>query len=555
MANGQNLKLGVQADTADFKKGMKEVIQSAQDMGKEVGGVMNGFSNAMGVSTGALRTLVDNLRNATNVAMTFGSKGTESMSKFQVALRGVTGAIAGLGLASAVAMMKELNAEVKNYQERGEGLNMSAAGAAYRDTFRQSLYDATGAGEKMSNFWEKTKTAASMAVTSIFTVGRTTQEQRTKALQDASRASELAAENVDLQREQIAQSVTIARYQNDINEQLEIAKNTSLTKAERDAAQAKAVELTNQKYAIQIDLAERLRDNALEMGELASNTLDDDRNEAQLTADVLNLQAQQKQELTSLNKLGNSIAKASSDNAKAAKTTTEETRLTLDLARQQLEVERQRADLKKANDAMMAVARFQADGPLQALPGISGQASQLKVTVPIKPVIEERDLVDLSDNINDLLESSFVSLGSSIGSMVADLATGGDALGNFRDAAISAFGDLAVTVGKMAIQTGIATLGIKKALESLNPYVAIAAGTALVALGTAVKAGLSNVASGSYSSSSVASSSYSSTDTSRNGNTPFGRELTLKVTGTLTGEGSKLKAVINNDDRRNNVTT
>jgi hypothetical protein len=37
-------------------------------------------------------------------------------------------------------------------------------------------------------------------------------------------------------------------------------------------------------------------------------------------------------------------------------------------------------------------------------------------------------------------------------------------------------------VGKIAIS--IAILGIKKSLESLNPFVAIAAGVALIAVGT-----------------------------------------------------------------------
>lgn len=44
-----------------------------------------------------------------------------------------------------------------------------------------------------------------------------------------------------------------------------------------------------------------------------------------------------------------------------------------------------------------------------------------------------------------------------------------------------------IDMGKLAIATGVAVLGIKKALESLNPYVALAAGVALVALGTFVR--------------------------------------------------------------------
>lgn len=53
--------------------------------------------------------------------------------------------------------------------------------------------------------------------------------------------------------------------------------------------------------------------------------------------------------------------------------------------------------------------------------------------------------------------------------------------------------DMAIQLGSLAISTGIAIDGIKKAFESLNPYVAIAAGIALVALGTAVKGAIGNI--------------------------------------------------------------
>lgn len=51
--------------------------------------------------------------------------------------------------------------------------------------------------------------------------------------------------------------------------------------------------------------------------------------------------------------------------------------------------------------------------------------------------------------------------------------------------------DMLIDIGKLAISTGIAISGIKAALKSLNPFVAIAAGVALVALGTLVKGKLS----------------------------------------------------------------
>lgn len=54
--------------------------------------------------------------------------------------------------------------------------------------------------------------------------------------------------------------------------------------------------------------------------------------------------------------------------------------------------------------------------------------------------------------------------------------------------------NLAQRVGKIAIGIGVAVEGIKKALESLNPIAAIAAGVALIALTAAAKSALSNAA-------------------------------------------------------------
>ena len=115
-------------------------------------------------------------------------------------------------------------------------------------------------------------------------------------------------------------------------------------------------------------------------------------------------------------------------------------------------------------------------------------------------------------------------------------------------------GDMAQAVGKIAVSAGVTELGINAALTNLGPtgaMAAITAGTALIALGAAVKAGLSNVAGGNYgASTNVASSSYSS------GNSDYaGREITVKVGGTLEADGNKLIAVINNTNKRNYYTT
>jgi hypothetical protein len=102
------------------------------------------------------------------------------------------------------------------------------------------------------------------------------------------------------------------------------------------------------------------------------------------------------------------------------------------------------------------------------------------------------------DNITRLkkgLEDLNTGLKNIIEGALNDLAVGlGEQLGNALSGAgfnIKSFllpvAEAVISFGKLAIQVGIAALGIKTALKSLNPAIAIAGGIALVALGTLVK--------------------------------------------------------------------
>ena len=161
-------------------------------------------------------------------------------------------------------------------------------------------------------------------------------------------------------------------------------------------------------------------------------------------------------------------------------------------------------------------------------------------------------VVDLTQEINSLLESSINRTAELMGDLIGTLAAGGDAWGGFKNAAVSALGDLAIAVGKIAIKTGVGMLGIQAALNMDNPYVAIAAGAALVALGTAVKSSLSAVASGDYSAGGGGYAGNYSSGYSGNGYET--REVQVNVTGTLEADGDKLITVINNTNKKNYYT-
>ncbi|WP_270593708.1 MULTISPECIES: hypothetical protein [Butyricimonas] len=176
-------------------------------------------------------------------------------------------------------------------------------------------------------------------------------------------------------------------------------------------------------------------------------------------------------------------------------------------------------------------------------------------TGPLQKIVTDysafdKEIVDISASINEAFQSIAVGFGESLGQIIA----GTGSLKGFATMVAEVFADLAIQVGKIAIQLGVAMIAIRASLNFGNPYAAIAAGIALVALGTAVKASLSQVASGGGSSSS---GSYSNTLDVRTDRSEerYTKEVNLNVTGKLEARGSTLVAVIDSENKRKRLTT
>ena len=132
---------------------------------------------------------------------------------------------------------------------------------------------------------------------------------------------------------------------------------------------------------------------------------------------------------------------------------------------------------------------------------LTGEATELQIE-------RYKQLKEAYDNIqqnNQDLTNSYAEMGkqisSTINSTVKDMATAsiemlasGESINSVGLMIMGTFADMAIQIGKIAIGTGAAIEGIKKALLSLNPYVVAAAGAALIALGGFVKGQLKKVA-------------------------------------------------------------
>jgi len=112
-----------------------------------------------------------------------------------------------------------------------------------------------------------------------------------------------------------------------------------------------------------------------------------------------------------------------------------------------------------------------------------------KVNTKFKEQLTQIELLKISfDQLNEgliniitgTLQDMAVAFGETLGNALAGASF------DIRSV-IGPLADALIQFGKLAIQVGIAALGIKVALKSLNPAIAIAGGIALIALGTFVK--------------------------------------------------------------------
>lgn len=93
----------------------------------------------------------------------------------------------------------------------------------------------------------------------------------------------------------------------------------------------------------------------------------------------------------------------------------------------------------------------------------------------------------LNDGIASVIRTGLTDLAVGFGEFLGDLVSKTEDSKNFAAVLLTPIASALESLGKLAISTGIAVLGIKKSLESLNPGVAIAAGIALVGLAKLVK--------------------------------------------------------------------
>lgn len=540
MARESKMKVALGIENKELNDGLKQSKAAIKDFDKTSSDAFTAFGRAIGLDTRQISQLTNSVQGLGAKLKTMGGAGTQAFGEILAGCKGLAAGIAGLGIAAATAAFKELNAEAKAFKNTVQGASIELQTSAYVNTYKQFLRDQNqGRAEAIANLEADAKKGfGGWWAKFVYRIDPSSSyEVVQEAEKRAERAKQIAKEIYDLEYQRMQNQVTIAQIDSDIAKYQEVMRDATYSATERSEALAKVQDLIQQKLNIQLPIEQRIADLIAENNALASSSLDDENQEIQAKVKAYNLETQAAAERRSLLKIQKQI------NAELAKE-----------AEQRAEIARQAAAMSASRSALAGLDLSVSEGALATIANI-GAEIEVPATLILDTDEAVEDIIDLSQEIESALNSTFASVGQAFGELVADLATGDNAWGNFAQAGLTVLGDLAQQVGKLAVGIGTAALGLEASLSNpLDPaaaIAAIAAGTALIALGAMVKKVGGNV--NNYSASAgVASGSYSG---SAPGSSYATQQLNVHVTGELVAKGSTLTAVLNNEKNRTNRTT
>ena len=601
----KKLKVSVDADASGFKKEMAAAKKSTQEFSKAADEMSDSLEDALGVPISSVTKIGDKLKAAGVLMKSFATDGEKSFQTVALGAKMVSTAVAGIGLAGLLAAFKSINAEAERFRGTMQGAAVAAQDEAWKNTYKQYVSDQVGIGEKAvdsingwSKFWTKLGAAWTLALKNGFAGEQYYGEMAEEASRIAEGADD-AAKKAAAYAKVIFDTIEGIKdkqieWKNSLSEVAALmltASDKSKTVQERQEAVAKAIALQKQVSGDQIAMQKTLADNIKAQNDLASSSVEDMDRQRSAYAAVEDLSRDLNQRLREMTSLQNEIANSAAATEQKWRDgvnkaidigMTELTKFNAEMdkaleMRDKMAMDNIAAPLK----SMSASLTGRADNGKGLMGGINLDEEALKGlkqltqfdTSAVDGLLSKIDpsklsesfegyynfldeMIKATDDANKALNDAIVGGISDSFQYLANCVAGLDEISGagMMNALLSPLAEAAIKMGEIMVSAGLASEAFKSMLT--NPYTAIAAGAALIAVGAAAKAGLQaavNSATGtSYVASSVASSGYSNNSSN---DRSWEREMTLHVTGTLQADGSKLVAVLNNEANRKRYTT
>lgn len=601
----KKLKVSVDADASGFKKEMAAAKKSTEEFSKAADEMSDSLEDALGVPISSVTKIGDKLKAAGVLMKSFATDGEKSFQTVALGAKMVSTAVAGIGLAGLLAAFKSINAEAERFRGTMQGAAVAAQDEAWKNTYKQYISDQVGIGEKAvdsingwSKFWTKLGAAWTLALKNGFAGEQYYGEMAEEASRigegadDAAKKAAAYAKVIFDTTEGIKdKQIEWKKSLSEVAALMLTASDKSKTVQERQEAIANAIALQNQVSGDQIAMQKTLADNIKAQNDLASSSVEDMDRQRSAYAAVEDLSRDLNQRLREMTSLQNEIANSAAATEQKWRDgvnkaidigMTELTKFNAEMdkaleMRDKMAMDNIAAPLK----SMSASLTGRADNGKGLMGGINLDEEALKGlkqltqfdTSAVDGLLSKIDpsklsesfegyynfldeMIKATDDANKALNDAIVGGISDSFQYLANCVAGLDEISGagMMNALLSPLAEAAIKMGEIMVSAGLASEAFKSMLT--NPYTAIAAGAALIAVGAAAKAGLQaavNSATGtSYVASTVASSGYSNNSSN---DRSWEREMTLHVTGTLQADGSKLVAVLNNEANRKRYTT
>lgn len=507
-----NLKAKFGVDTSDFKKGLKDGERAVADFKGAAGSQIEQFAQMFGINMSGVNDAISTAGKSLNfVGQSF--KGAAAGGNvFKIALTGVKLALVSTGIGAIVVALGSL---IAYFQKSGRGADQFArilnqVKSVINNVidrlavFGKGIYEiATG---KFKQGWQ-TMTGAFKGI------GEEIKE-------DWKAAGDLADRLDALDDKEIELITSLSERKFKADELRRIAKEETEDQKKKLDLLLQAEKIMKGVYGGQLSVEkERLSIMKDQLAISAQDPTDEQRRAiAEQEAKINGLLQEREQYLKAL------IREKGTANKQV---------------KEELELEVKKLQTLQLIDDKANISNIK-------MPDFNQITNSLKA--PIAALKEVKTtMIDISGAVSTSLETAALNVGEFLGA----LALGDAGIGDFAKVMAASFADLAVTIGKITIKAALAVAGIDAALKNPAMWpVALAAGVALVTIGSMVKGALASASGGgSMASASAGSLSGGSASNAQPQN------ITINLTGKLVAEGSALVAVFNQENTRRKVST
>jgi hypothetical protein len=509
-----NLKARFGVDTADFKKGLKDGDKALDDFKGAAGDSLDKFASMFGVNMRAVNDSVNTAFKTLNFLGQSFKAAAAGGNILTIALKALKIAMLATGVGALVVALGSL---VAYFTKSGEGADKFAKILAQVKSVVNNVI------ERLAIFGE----GLWKIMTGRFKEGWEAMRGAFKGIgeeikEDWKAAGALAEAEDALEDREIALINSLDERRAKVAELRLQAKEEMEDQKEKLALLSRADTLIKGIYADQISLEqERLRIMKERLALQTKDPTDEQRREiAEQEAKISQLYRQQAEDLKAITREKGAALKIVQD----------------ELALEKLEAEQ----IGITKDILENIQ----------MPDIGVSLSAILAPVPRMVQTIKSIMVDVSSSVNSAWENMAVGLGEFLGS----LASGEGSLADFGKMILSTLGDVAISVGKTCIAAGIAMSALKSALNFKNPVAAIAAGIALIAIGTAIKSSLSSAANG-VASGGGGYSTAGSPGTYDTRAQVGAQEMTIHLKGEFLQKGPDLVATIDQEYKRKNKGT